>query len=152
MPGFGLCFVLASLVARGVGRRITGLRKTVTFGDESAVMANRLASVVSVMVVFLLWAAFTGSKLLPGLLHVLGPFIGDAVFTYTLETPGGGCDEAQVTVMVRSADRRHVRTPFGDPAAQPDLVLFGAPEVPLAAKDNAASTLSGDPAPGNSQG
>lgn len=36
-------------------------RKTVTFGDESAIRPSRVASVASVAVVFLIWAAFTGS-------------------------------------------------------------------------------------------
>jgi len=36
--------------------------KTVTFGDESAVRPDRWASVISVITIFLLWGAFTGSK------------------------------------------------------------------------------------------
>jgi len=36
-------------------------RKTVTFGDESAIRPSRVASIASVAVVFLIWAAFTGS-------------------------------------------------------------------------------------------
>ena len=36
-------------------------RKTVTFGDESAVRPSRVASVASVLVIFLIWGAFTGS-------------------------------------------------------------------------------------------
>lgn len=51
-------------------RRIRGrdgmtARKTVTFGDESAVRASRVASVASVLVIFLIWAAFTGSRWSP---------------------------------------------------------------------------------------
>lgn len=37
-------------------------RKTVTFGDESAIRASRVASIASVLVIFLIWAAFTGSS------------------------------------------------------------------------------------------
>lgn len=37
-------------------------RKTVTFGDESAIRASRVASAASVLVIFLIWAAFTGSS------------------------------------------------------------------------------------------
>ena len=48
--------------------------KTVTFGDESAVIADRMASIISVVAIFLIWAAFTGSKWTP--LHVPGPFTG----------------------------------------------------------------------------
>ena len=49
--------------------------KTVTFGDESAVSPNRAASFISVIAIFAIWAAFTGSKLIP--IHVPGPFIGE---------------------------------------------------------------------------
>lgn len=101
---FALCFVLASLVSRGVGRKLVGMRKTVTFGDESAVTANRLASVFSILTVFLLWGAFTGSKLVPSFLHAPGPFVGDAGFTYTLETPDGRQGDARVTLIVRPAN------------------------------------------------
>ncbi len=52
--------------------------KTVTFGDESAVIPNRAASVISVFAIFVIWAAFTGSKLIP--FHVPGPFIGEFSF------------------------------------------------------------------------
>ena len=34
-------------------------RKTVTFGDESAVTSNRSASVVSILTIFLLWGGST---------------------------------------------------------------------------------------------
>lgn len=74
--------------------------KTVTFGDESAVTPNRVASVVSVLSIFLLWGAFTGSKFVPGFLHAPGPFIGDATFTYTAEADGTDPDDATVTVRV----------------------------------------------------
>ncbi|MFU8777220.1 MAG: ABC transporter permease, partial [Roseovarius sp.] len=39
--------------------------KTVTFGDESAVRPDRWASVISVVTIFLIWGAFTGSKWVP---------------------------------------------------------------------------------------
>ena len=52
--------------------------KTVTFGDESAVTPNRIASVISIIAIFLIWGAFTGSKLTP--FHVPGPFIGETQF------------------------------------------------------------------------
>ena len=45
----------------GLRRFGTSARKTVTFGDESAVVASRLASVLSVLAIYLFWAAFTGS-------------------------------------------------------------------------------------------
>ena len=61
--------------------------KTVTFGDESAVTPNRAASVISVVTIFLIWGAFTGSKLTP--IHVPGPFVGNTSFTYTAKNPAG---------------------------------------------------------------
>ncbi|MEO8012978.1 MAG: ABC transporter permease [Polaromonas sp.] len=77
--------------------------KTVTFGDESAVTADRAASIVSIVAVFLIWAAFTGSKLIP--LHVPGPFIGDTSFNYTLQTQDGTKGDAKVLIRVFPADR-----------------------------------------------
>ena len=71
--------------------------KTVTFGDESAVRPDRWASVISIVTIFLIWGAFTGSKWVP--IHAPGPFMGDTEFTYTLEAPDGTRDDA--TVMVR---------------------------------------------------
>lgn len=72
--------------------------KTVTFGDESAVSADRAASVLSIIVVFLVWGAFTGSKLVP--FHVPGPFTGTTSFIYEAEAPDGKTAEATVTVLV----------------------------------------------------
>ncbi|WP_343565360.1 ABC transporter permease [Kiloniella sp. b19] len=72
--------------------------KTVTFGDESAVRADRTASIISVLVIFLIWGAFTGSKLLP--IHVPGPFVGETSFTYTAENASGQTDDATVMVTV----------------------------------------------------
>ena len=72
--------------------------KTVTFGDESAVTANRFASVVSVVALFALWGAFTGSKITP--LHMPGPFMGDTGFTYTATNPAGQTDNARVNIRV----------------------------------------------------
>lgn len=58
----------ALLLARAVTpRSVDGIvpRKTVTFGDAGAVRASRLASLLSVLTLFLLWGAFTGSALTP---------------------------------------------------------------------------------------
>ena len=54
--------------------------KTVTFGDESTVRPDRAASVISVVAIVVIWAAFTGSSLIP--FHVPGPFIGTTDFRY----------------------------------------------------------------------
>ena len=82
------------------GHRPAGMaaRKTVTFGDASAVRADRVASVLSVVVLFLLWGAFTGSKWTP--LHVPGPFEGTSGFTYTARDASGSEDTAQVRFIV----------------------------------------------------
>ena len=72
--------------------------KTVTFGDESAVSPNRAASIISVFSIFLIWAAFTGSKLIP--FHVPGPFIGELGFSYTAMNSLGETDDAEVTITV----------------------------------------------------
>ena len=72
--------------------------KTVTFGDESAVRPDRWASVISIVTIFLLWGAFTGSKWVP--VHAPGPFVGETQFTYTLEAPDGARDDATVYARV----------------------------------------------------
>jgi len=75
--------------------------KTVTFGDESAVTSNRIASVVSVLTIFLIWGAFTGSKYVPSFLHAPAPFVGETSFVYTLEDANGARDDATVFVKVQ---------------------------------------------------
>ncbi|MBX2856848.1 MAG: ABC transporter permease subunit [Rhodobacteraceae bacterium] len=72
--------------------------KTVTFGDESAIRSDRAASVISILVIFLIWGAFTGSKLVP--LHVPGPFAGDTSFSYEAVNAAGETDQATVSVIV----------------------------------------------------
>ncbi|KIC17104.1 MULTISPECIES: ABC transporter permease [unclassified Leisingera] len=96
---FAGAFFLVQVIRKGMQSRqdFTSL-KTVTFGDESAVTPDRAASIISVLVIFVIWAAFTGSKLFP--IHVPGPFTGETVFTYTLENADGATDDADVTVRV----------------------------------------------------
>ena len=103
--GYVLLILLTMFVWRGVKHLLTPRHdytslKTVTFGDESAVVSNTVASVVSIVLIFVLWAAFTGSALLPSFLHAPGPFTGDGAFTYTSEGPDGQTDEAEVAVRV----------------------------------------------------
>ncbi|MEM8979727.1 MAG: ABC transporter permease subunit [Pseudomonadota bacterium] len=93
-----------------------GSLKTVTFGDESSVSSNTAASIVSVLLIFLAWGAFTGSKLLPGFLHMPGPFIGEGSFTYTLEDASGATDDATVFVTVHGAGEQ-VSAPEIEPGA-----------------------------------
>ncbi len=100
---YAAIFVASFLLVKKVLRRarpkdFTSL-KTVTFGDESAVVSDRVASVVSVATIFLLWGMFTGSSLLPSFLHAPGPYEGTTQFEYTVEA-GGQRDSATVTVVV----------------------------------------------------
>ena len=96
-------FTVAFYVVRLVTKMMTAQKdytslKTVTFGDESAVSPNRPASIISVLAIFMIWGAFTGSKLTP--LHVPGPFIGELTFTYTAINAEGETDDAEVIVTV----------------------------------------------------
>ncbi|MEJ6396505.1 ABC transporter permease subunit [Yoonia sp. 208BN28-4] len=103
--GYVLLILAAGIIWTFVKRLLTpkkdyGSLKTVTFGDESAVTSNTVASVVSIVLIFVLWGAFTGSKLLPGFLHAPGPYEGTGTFTYTSTAPDGTTDDAEVTVLV----------------------------------------------------
>ena len=96
--------------------------KTVTFGDESAVRANRVASVLSVLAIFALWVAFTNSTLpLP---KAKGPFDGTVTFDYTSTLENGETDDATVTVLVHKEDLQLTKGEDGKP-----LPLPGKPEV-----------------------
>ncbi|MEP1537156.1 MAG: ABC transporter permease [Paracoccaceae bacterium] len=77
--------------------------KTVTFGDESAVVSDKAASVISVVLIFVIWGAFTGTGLLPRFLHAPGPFLGQETFVYTVEAEDGSREDATVTVLVHEA-------------------------------------------------
>ena len=94
----GSYFIVTKVVQRATAKDFTSL-KTVTFGDESAVRPNRVAGIVSILTIFLIWGMFTGSKLLPGFLHAPGPFVGTLEFTYTAEADGQR-DDANVSVLV----------------------------------------------------
>jgi len=85
-------------------------RKTITFGDESAITSNRFASILSLLTLFLLWCAFTGSKLSP--IHVPGPFTGDTSFTYTALNSANKSDTAEVFIRV---------SPVGEKSEKPEL-------------------------------
>lgn len=109
----GSYFVVNRLFRRAARHDFTSL-KTVTFGDESAVVSDRWASVISIATIFLLWGMFTGSALLPKFLHVPGPFEGTATFDYTARLPDGQTDDATVTVLVHPIDQK-VEAPAVDP-------------------------------------
>ena len=116
-----------------------GSLKTVTFGDESAVSSNTAASIISILLIFVLWGAFTGSKLLPGFLQAPGPFVGDSSFTYTSKAPDGATDDATVTVVVRAVGDK-VEAPAvepGDGFAKNDVITVASYRtVLLRAADN----------------
>lgn len=100
--------------------------KTVTFGDESAVRPDRVASIISVLSIFLIWGAFTGSNWVP--IHAPGPFSGEASFTYTAEAPDGSRDDATVHVIVFRVGEE-VEAPVPDPGsgfAKDDGLKVGA--------------------------
>jgi taurine transport system permease protein len=97
-----LIFVAAFFIVtriQGSGTKDYTSLKTVTFGDESAVRPNRAAGIISILTLFLLWAMFTGSALIPKFLHAPAPFEGETTFTYTAEA-NGETDDATVTFLV----------------------------------------------------
>lgn len=99
-------FMLSMVVVSWIRRRkrlndFTAL-KTVTFGDESAIRPDRAASVISIICILVIWAAFTGSTLLP--VHMPGPFLGTTDFRYSATNALGQQDEATVTVMVHDVN------------------------------------------------
>lgn len=99
--------------------------KTVTFGDESSVSSNTVASVVSIVLIFVLWGAFTGSKFLPGFMHMPGAFEGSSSFTYTIDV-NGRTDDATVDVVVFPTGK-NVETPVvaaGDGFAKNDALAL----------------------------
>ncbi|MEP2716571.1 ABC transporter permease subunit [Pseudophaeobacter sp.] len=124
-------FVISFLVVRFFVQRtstdFTSL-KTVTFGDESAVISNRFASVVSVLTIFLLWGSFTGSAWVPGFLHAPGPFVGETSFTYTVATQDGERDDATVHVRVVGFGEKPEKfdVPLGDGFAKDDALAMSA--------------------------
>ncbi|WP_372837365.1 ABC transporter permease, partial [Puniceibacterium confluentis] len=128
---YAAIFVASYLLVKSIVHRTTtdyASLKTVTFGDESAVVPDRLASFVSLLTIFLLWAAFTGSSLVPSFLHAPGPFIGTASFDYTAELSDGRRDDATVTVIVsRAGDTPEVpEVDPGDGFAKNDVDVIGA--------------------------
>ncbi|MEM9796475.1 MAG: ABC transporter permease subunit [Pseudomonadota bacterium] len=122
---FVAAMLAVGLVTRRQERHDFTALKTVTFGDESAVRPNRAASVISILVIFLLWGAFTGSKYAP--IHVPGPFVGDSSFTYTAQDGSGQTDDAEVFFRVHEigADVEEIAAEAGDGFAKNDAGLIG---------------------------
>lgn len=123
-------FIAAFFIVRFIVGRMADVNdftslKTVTFGDESAVKPDRWASVISVLTIFLIWGAFTGSKFVP--IHAPGPFIGDTEFTYTV-SDGTQSDDATVAVRVFRVgeDNEDPVIEPGDGFAKNDVLSVGA--------------------------
>ena len=102
--------------------------KTVTFGDESAVKPDRIASVISIVTIFLLWGSFTGSALIPSFLHMPGPFLGTTNFELTIDDGSGATDTSTVTVLVHERDAKEDAPEIeaGDGFAQNDSLAMAA--------------------------
>ena len=100
------CFIILLIVYKTIVKRFSPYSKqkinTVTFGDESAVKPNRTASVLSILTLFFIWCAFTGSSLSP--IHAPGPFTGDTSFSYTAKNSNDQIDTAQVYIRVNPVD------------------------------------------------
>jgi len=118
----GAYFVVSYIYRAFLARVDYTSLKTVKFGDESAVRPNRVASVLSIITIFLLWVAFTNSNLpLP---KAPAPFVGDVTFTYTATLPDGRQDDAEVSVRVYPEDIAQRVDADGNPGRIPE-----APEV-----------------------
>jgi len=119
-------YFVVSLLQRGKDPKGFNSLKTVTFGDESAVTPNRAAAFISVITIFLIWGAFTDSKLVP--LHVSGPFVGDTSFTYTAKNAAGDTAQGKVSILVHEIGDRPEKPAVAaqDGFVQNDSILVGA--------------------------
>ncbi len=106
----GLCYFVHNLYSRGRDKaKGYSSLKTVTFGDESSVIATRAASIAAVITLFLFWGIATGSKLLP--VGLPGPFVGDTSFEYTATNAAGDTANATVFVRIHAADNKDAPKP-----------------------------------------
>lgn len=123
-------FLLAYFIVRYSRRLIQAEKdftslKTVTFGDESAIHPDRAASIISIIAIFVIWGAFTGSKWVP--FHMPGPFIGKTSFTYTATNDAGKTGQATVYVTVHEVGKK-IENPKLQPRkgfAQDDAATIG---------------------------
>jgi taurine transport system permease protein len=119
LAGYVALILLAMIAWRFVRKQMTPKAdytslKTVTFGDESAVVSDKAASVISVVLIFVIWGAFTGTSWMPGFIHAPGAFEGDGEFTYTATYEDGTTSNATVIVRVH---------PKGADVTPPDVAL-----------------------------
>ena len=123
---FAAAYFIVSYFQKGKENKGFNSLKTVTFGDESAVSPNRAAAIISVVTIFLIWGAFTDSKLVP--FHVPGPFIGDTEFTYTAKNAAGDSEVGNVSIRVHRIGDKPEKPEVApsDGFVQNDSVLVGA--------------------------
>ncbi len=143
---FILCFVVVRAIAGGMKRSGYTSLKTVTFGDESAVLPDKRASVLSILALFLLWGSFTGSALIPSFLHMPGPALGITTFEHTVQDADGNTDTATVTLTVyetttdedgvESTDPEPAVVDPGDGFAKNDALVIEAYRSALARLQN----------------
>ncbi|WP_435139815.1 ABC transporter permease [Pseudopelagicola sp. nBUS_19] len=124
---FAGSFFAVKFLVQSATRDYTSL-KTVTFGDESAVVSNRMASILSIITIFLIWGSFTGSKWVPGFLHAPAAFVGETAFNYTLDNGSGETDVGTVFVKVVDfgEDAENFEVEPGDGAAKNDALAMNA--------------------------
>jgi taurine transport system permease protein len=127
-----LVILACMFVYRAIKTRLTPTRdytslKTVTFGDESAVRSDFPASILSIILIFVIWGSFTGSALIPGFLHLPAPYVGESSFTYTLDDGAGNRDDAEVFIRVIGASEASSDMVFdeGDGLAKNDGAEIG---------------------------
>lgn len=115
---------LYGIYAKGKEAKGFGSLKTVTFGDESSVVANRIASVLGVITIFFLWGLATESKLLP--FSLPGPANGDYSFEYTAKNTAGETDKASISIRIakQGADVEKLEVEAGDGFAKDDAVMM----------------------------
>jgi taurine transport system permease protein len=85
--------------------------KTVTFGDESAVTPNRVASFLGVLALFLIWGIATDSKFAPSLLPTA--FHGQTSFEYTAVNAAGESSTATVRMQVHHEKEEVIKPETG---------------------------------------
>lgn len=95
-----LCSLSYNLYALGKERAGYASLKTVTFGDESVVIANRFGSITAVLTLFIFWGVATGSSLLP--IGLPEAFVGKSSFEYTAMDASGATAKARVNVLVHA--------------------------------------------------
>ena len=103
------CSLTYGLYALGRTRVGFASVKTVTFGDESVVVANRFGSIAAVLTVFIFWGIATGSGLLP--ISLPKAFVGESSFEYTAQNAAGETAKARIHVLVHAFENKTATLP-----------------------------------------